>query len=120
MTTFPSNRNQDDAPTMAAYFPPQLAWSSEQPEFNSAPVTLPARQSRYTRPPSAGLRRCGTRRRRSSRLLRCAVRLVQQHPGQHRRPERTRTGTGPITGSQARCPAGNAQPSVDVPLVEGC
>ncbi len=78
MTTFPSNQNRDwtatqaaprrtpspDAPTMAAYFPPttarqaygptngqpQLAWSAEQPEFNSAPAAYPAQQPWYARP----------------------------------------------------------------------
>ena len=78
MTTFPSNQNRDwtatqaaprrtpspDMPTMAAYFPPtaprqaygsaygqpQLAWSAEQPEFNSAPEASPARQPWYARP----------------------------------------------------------------------
>ena len=78
MTTYPSNRNQDwtatqaapwqtpspDAATMAAYFPPtaarpaygqafgqpQMAWSAEQPEFNSAPAPYPTQQPWYSRP----------------------------------------------------------------------
>ena len=72
MTTFGSNKNQDwtatqaapwrtpspDAATMAAYYPPtaarqayspafgqaQMAWSAEQPEFNSAPAPYPTQQ----------------------------------------------------------------------------
>ena len=72
MTTYPSNRNQDwtatqaapwqtpspDAATMAAYYPPTaarqaygpafgqppMAWSAEQPEFNSAPAPYPTQQ----------------------------------------------------------------------------
>lgn len=75
--TYPSNPNRDwtatqaaawrtpspDVPTMAAYLPPtqarpaygpayrsEMAWSAEQPEFNSAPAAYPAQQRWYARP----------------------------------------------------------------------
>ena len=149
MTTFPSNRNQDwtatqaapwrtpspDAATMAGYYPPTAARPAYGPDVRSAADGVVGRAAGVQfgacgvphataavvcASPCAGLRRRRTRRRRCRRPVRCTARLVEQHPGEHRRPERTRTCTGPSTGTRARtracCPAGGAQLPVDVPL----
>ena len=146
MTTFGSNQNQDwtatqaapwrtpspDAATMAAYYPPtaarqayspafgqaQMAWSAEQPEFNSAPAPYPTQQQPwYARRSVAALGRRGTCRRRCRRPLRCTARLVE-HTGEHRGPDRTGTGTCPRSSTGACRPAGAQLPDVALDGVE--
>ncbi len=146
MTTFGSNQNQDwtatqaapwrtpspDAATMGAYYPPtaarqayspafgqaQMAWSAEQPEFNSAPAPYPTQTAAVVRPSQrggvSGRRNC---RRRCRRTLRCTARLVE-HAGEHRGPDRTGTCPRSSTGTGACRPAGAQLPDVALDGVE--